>query len=389
MATATTTTPIRVALIGLSSSAKTAWASRAHLPYLLSAPGRAKYQIVALLNSSVSAARAAIAAYDLPPTTRAYGDPADLAADAEVDLVVCNTRVDKHYETVLASVQAGKDVFVEWPLAQDVEHARGLAEAARVGGGRTVVGLQGGLAAPTLKVKALLEEGRIGRVLSSEVRVFGGLSGRESVPEGLAYFTERAVGGNIYTIGFAHILSLIQGSIGELASAKGDFHVQRPDVQVTDDNGKVLRTVRSDVPDLISVTGKWDESALTQQNATLHFRLRRGQPFPGEPVLEWTIHGEKGEIRIISPKSAFLQVSDETVPRIIEIHDFATDEVTKVEWDWEKWQNELPHPARGIGALYESFAEVKATGAKEKYLTFDAAVKRHELLEDLLGEWKA
>lgn len=185
------------------------------------------------------------------------------------------------------------------------------------------------------------------------------------------------------------VLSLIQGSIGELASVKGDFHLQRPDVPLTDGNGKVLRTVRSDVPDLISVAGKWDESAVTQQNATLHFRLRRGQPFPGEPVFEWTIYGEKGEIRIISPKSAFLQVSDATVPRVIEIHDFATDEVTKIEWDWEKWQNELPHEARGIGALYEGLAEVKATGAKEKYLTFDAAVKRHELLEGLLGEWKA
>jgi predicted dehydrogenase len=198
------TTPIRVALIGLSSSAKTAWAANAHLPYLLSPGGRAKYQIVALLNSSIDAARAAVAAYNLPAETRVYGDPAALAADAEVDLVVCNTRVDSHYETVLPSVKAGKDVYVEWPLAQDVKHARELAEAARVAGGKTVVGLQGGLAAPTLKLKELLEEGRIGKVLSSEVRVFGGLYDRESIPEGLAYFTERAVGGNIFTIGFAH-----------------------------------------------------------------------------------------------------------------------------------------------------------------------------------------
>jgi predicted dehydrogenase len=143
------------------------------------------------------------------------------------------------------------------------------------------------------------------------------------------------------------------------------------------------------MPDLISVAGKWDESALTQKNATLHFRLRRGQPFPGEPVLEWTIQGEKGEIRIISPESAFLQVSDATVPRVIEIHDFASNEVSKVEWKWEGWQEDLPPPARGIGALYESLAEVKTTGAKEKYLTFDAAVKRHELLENLLADWKA
>ncbi|KAH6843443.1 hypothetical protein B0I37DRAFT_393645 [Chaetomium sp. MPI-CAGE-AT-0009] len=325
-------TPIRVALIGLSSSAKTAWASRAHLPYLLSATGRSKYQIVALLNSSVAAARAAIEAYGLPADTRAYGDPAELAADGEVDLVVCNTRVDKHYETVMPSVRAGKDVFVEWPLAQDVRHARDLAEAARAaGGGRW----------------GLLEEGRIGKVLSSDA------------------------------------------SIGELASAKGDFHLQRPDVPILDATRKVIRTVRSEVPDLVSVAGRWDESAVTQQNATLHFRFRRGQPFPGDPALHWTINGEKGEIRIISPKTAFLQLGDETVPRVIEIHNFETNEVDKVEWGWEKWQDDLPYAARAIGALYEGFAEVKSAGVKENYPTFDVAVKRHELLENLLAEWKA
>ncbi len=195
---------IRVALIGLSASAKTAWASKAHLPYLLSPLGRSKYEVVALLNSSVAAAHAAIEAYDLPASTRAYGNPAELAADPEVDLVVCTTRVDKHYETVIGSVRAGKDVFVEWPLAQDGTAARALAQEIAATGGRSVVGAQGVRAPVAIRLRALLEDGKIGRVLSSELRVFGGLNDRASVPEGLAYFTEREVGGNIYTIGFAH-----------------------------------------------------------------------------------------------------------------------------------------------------------------------------------------
>jgi predicted dehydrogenase len=171
----TTTAPrIRLALIGLSSSSKSSWASTAHLPYLLSPAGQSKYQIVALLNSSAAAARKAIETYNLPASTRAYGDPVALAADKEVDLVVNTTRVDKHYETVLDSVKAGKDVYVEWPLAQDAKHARELAE------------------------------GRIGKVLSSEVRAFGGTSDREVLPGVLEYWTDRAIGGNFYTIAFAH-----------------------------------------------------------------------------------------------------------------------------------------------------------------------------------------
>ncbi|KAK4095989.1 NAD(P)-binding protein [Parathielavia hyrcaniae] len=344
----TATPRIRVALIGLSATAKTGWASRAHLPYLLSPRGSSKYEIVALLNSSVPAAQNAIKAYNLPGSTKAYGDPAALAADRDVDMVVCNTRVDRHFETVVDSVKKGKDVFVEWPLAQDVKHARELALLSEEAGGETVIGLQGVVAPVATKLRALLEGGRVGRVLSSDLRRV----------------------------------------LGELASVKGGFHLQRPEVKITDERGATVKTVRSDVPDLILVTGKWNESATTQQNATLHYRFRRGQPFPGEAALEWTIHGEKGEIRIVSPQITFIHVGDDTVPRIIEVHDFATDKVDKVEWDWEDWQKDLPFQARGVGALYEAFADAKAAGTGRPYVTFDLAAKRHEQLEELLSEWQ-
>jgi predicted dehydrogenase len=397
---------VRVALIGLSASAKTAWASKAHLPYLLSPLGRSKYEIVALLNSSEAAARAAIEAYSLPSSTRAYGNPAQLAADAEVDLVVCATRVDKHYETVIDSVRAGKDVFVEWPLAENGTAARKLAREIAEKGGKSVVGAQGVRSPVAEKLRELLEGGRIGKVVSSELRVFGGLNDRVAVPQGLAYFTDREVGGNIYTIGFAHgkwfdyhfgdvadmklpVFDMVQGVLGELATTKGDFQLQRPEVLVLDDAGTTVSTVHSNVPDLIFVSGRWNESSITQQNATLHYRFRRGQPFPGEPALEWTISGEKGEIRIISPQTTFIQVGDPSAPRIIEIHDFKTDKVEKIEWDWEPWQKELPFPARSIGTLYEELAEVKGAGAKEKYMTFDTAARRHEQLDKLLEEWQA
>ena len=63
--------PIRVGLIGLSASAKTSWAANAHLPYLMSS--QSKYTITALCNSSIVAAKAAIEAFDLPASTKAYG----------------------------------------------------------------------------------------------------------------------------------------------------------------------------------------------------------------------------------------------------------------------------------------------------------------------------
>lgn len=199
--------PIRTAIIGLSASAATTWASAAHLPYLLSARGREKYEIVALCNSSVEAAKRAIETYKLPPTTRAYGDPADLAADAQVELVVCSTRVDTHHETMLPSVKAGKMAFAEWPLAHNAAHAEELAAAAQASGSRTLVGLRGQFSPLAVKLGQLLETGRIGKVLSSEMRTSGGTVDREAMAPKLEYFTKRATGGNLVTIGFGHCRS--------------------------------------------------------------------------------------------------------------------------------------------------------------------------------------
>lgn len=207
--------PICLGIIGLSSTAITSWASAAHLPYLLSPRGRAKYAIAALCNSSVAAAEAAIRAYGLDPSrTRAYGDPRDLAADERVDLVLCCTRVDTHYALVRPSVEAGKAVFVEWPLTHDVEHSRALAGLVAAGGRkegklegaplRSVVGLQGQLAPIIERLRGFVREGSLGKVLSSEVRAFWGTMDRAAVKEGLSYFADRKVGGNVYMINFAH-----------------------------------------------------------------------------------------------------------------------------------------------------------------------------------------
>lgn len=79
-----------------------------------------------------------------------------------------------------------------------------LAALAKDKGVRAVVGLQGRVSPVVLKIKSLLEQGTIGKVLSSSISAAGGTRSRDSVPVGLKYFTERHVGGNMVTIGFGH-----------------------------------------------------------------------------------------------------------------------------------------------------------------------------------------
>ncbi|ORX98953.1 hypothetical protein BCR34DRAFT_142276 [Clohesyomyces aquaticus] len=83
--------PLRMAIIGLSAAAVTSWASTAHLPNFQTSAGKARFKITALLNSSTSAAEAAIDTYKLEPATvQAYGSAAALAQDANVDFVVAS-----------------------------------------------------------------------------------------------------------------------------------------------------------------------------------------------------------------------------------------------------------------------------------------------------------
>ncbi|OBS18798.1 hypothetical protein FPOA_10526 [Fusarium poae] len=380
--------PIRTAIIGLSSSAKTSWASRAHLPYLLSPLGRSKYQIVALQNSSVEAAQNAIRHYNLPSDTKAYGTSEDLAADKDVDLVVVATRVDVHHSNALPNVKAGKTVFVEWPLAQDVEHAKELVDAAKETNVKTLVGLQGRLSPPVVKIRELLSEGRIGKVLSSELHASGGTNDREILPSTLQYFTQRAIGGNDFTIGLAHIFDSFQSILGDVTNIKSRLHSQRPNIRIRDaTTNEIIDRVTSDVPDITFAAGTLQESQTVQKDAAVSIRFRRGQPFPGEPPLVITINGEKGEIRLRSFGGTALNAGGYSKPVTIEIHDFETDKVEEVEWKWQAWQeeNDIPIIGRSIAAIYEQFAN----GEEKGLVSFEEAFKRHEQLDGMLKQWDA
>jgi predicted dehydrogenase len=200
--------PVRTAIIGLSSSAVTSWAAAAHLPVLVSDRHRGLFHITALCNSSVDAAKSAIQQYQLDASTvKAYGSPADLAADPDVELVLCNTRVDKHYETILPSIQAGKSVYIEWPIASNLANIEELVAAHRANPNKSqvaAVGLQGRFAPPVVKINEILQSGRLGKLLSTDVRIFGATKDRQNLTSGLKYFTQRGIGGNAITIGFGH-----------------------------------------------------------------------------------------------------------------------------------------------------------------------------------------
>lgn len=154
--------PIRLGIVGLS---KRGWARTAHLPYLSKSP---HYEIVALVNSSIESSKAAIQELELPPETKAYESVAALAKDPDIDLVVISVKATDHYKAVQPALEAGKNVFVEWPLGYTLQEAEELSQLAKEKGVRTIVGAQGALEPVSRTVKKLVDAGTIGRVVGSE-----------------------------------------------------------------------------------------------------------------------------------------------------------------------------------------------------------------------------
>ena len=108
----------------------------------------------------------------------------------------------------------------------------------------------------------------------------------------------------------------------------------------------------------------------------LSFSLRGGTPFPGQPGMDWTIHGEKGTIRITSP-SPFVQIGFDGMK--IELQEGEGEKVEVVEIGGDKF-DEYPHPARNVARVYEAFAKGDIN------CSFEDAVERHALIEAMYKE---
>ncbi|KAL7919025.1 hypothetical protein ACQKWADRAFT_302422 [Trichoderma austrokoningii] len=376
--------PIKVGLIGLSSRSKAQWGPMAHLPYFLSARGKEKFQVVAVQNSSTESAQQAIKDFGLPSSARAYGDPEEMAADPDVQLVVNITGVRSHYPGALPSIKAGKDVFIEWPLADSLAHVREIAALASDKSIRTGVGLQGRLAPVFLKIKEVLASCQYGKVLSSEIKAAFPHNPRDVLPVGWDAFAAKKYGVNTYTIGFGHLIDVVQSILGDIHNPHTQFQNQRPELKRVDlSTGEIVGTTQSDVPDLVILIASMAESATVRDSATLLVRYRKGASFKGELAFVWTINCEKGELRLVSPGGPALQLNVYSEPVTIDVHDFATDEVKPIEWNWADYQLQLPEDARATAAWYETYA----AGTEIEAATFQDALHRHEQLENWLNAY--
>lgn len=117
------------------------------------------------------------------------------------------------------------------------------------------------------------------------------------------------------------------------------------------------------------------------------FRSTHGSSETSSPHLDWRIFGSKGEIHVSSPGTWPLNAGTEdwSIEVLVLDEKALNENQVKEVGEALNLQDELgdiPKAARNIGRLYEAFAE-SGTKHGTPYPTFDDALKKHQIIEDM------
>lgn len=209
---------------------------------------------------------------------RVYLDPAELAADPEVDAVIVATPNRLHVPLSVDLLRAGKHVLVEKPMATSAEGAERLAQTARDCDRRLMVGQMWRFDREALRLREIVQRGELGEIVKTKsygVHVAWGPSG---------WFTraEQAGGGALIDMG-VHAIDTARFLLGDpeplrvyasLETRYGDYDV--------DDAGMLMLSWSNGTVSLIE-SGWWHPHADGPEASTQLFgTLGYARLFPTE-----------------------------------------------------------------------------------------------------------
>ena len=156
---------LRVGMVGFGSMGRThAYAIR-NLPYFYGTlPFRAC--VAGLCTTNYERSVALCEEYGLGVAARDFDD---LIAREDIDIIDICTPNTSHCDMVCRALAAGKHVLCEKPLCVSEEEARLIARAERESGRICGMVFNNRFMAPMLRAKQLIDEGRLGRILSFRI----------------------------------------------------------------------------------------------------------------------------------------------------------------------------------------------------------------------------
>jgi len=144
---------IRIGIVGLG------WIAQVyHLPILSKLRD---VEIVAVCDSGRGRARAIAEKYGIK---RYYTDYQKMLTDEELDAVDICTPTDSHKDLAIAALEAGRDVFVEKPVARKFDEAALIADAVKRTKRRLMVGMNNRFRPDAMLLRSFIESNELGKV---------------------------------------------------------------------------------------------------------------------------------------------------------------------------------------------------------------------------------
>ncbi|MDA0350771.1 MAG: Gfo/Idh/MocA family oxidoreductase [Chloroflexi bacterium] len=348
--------PIRMGIVGATvTPGGSGWGANAHVPALNVLPD---FELAAVCTAHEDTAQASAKQFG---ARLAFHDINDMVHSDEVDIVSVSVRVPLHHQLVMASLEAGKPTFCEWPLGATLAEAEEMANLARDRGLRTSVGLQARSDPSVRYARDLVARGHIGEVLTANLSVM-----TQAVTErgsGRSWQAVRANGANPLTIPGGHAIDALCFIVGEITEVAGRVTTQIAEWHDTDTN----ETIAVDAPDNITVAGR------TASGAEIGIQVATVPSSPTGTRLE--IYGTKG--------SLFLSAGSMNIGPVTLLGAQGTEAMVEMAPpdEYEAVPEGTPAgPPRNVAHAYTRMAD--ALGANDPFAPdFAVAVQRHRLLE--------
>ena len=232
---------IRIGVIG--ANIHRGWASQSHLPALVASPD---FELAAVCTTRRETAAESAKAFG---ARLAFDDYRRMLAHPEIDAVAVVLRVPWHYRPTLDAIDAGKHIYTEWPLGRTLAEAEEMAQWAQERNVCNMVGLQARRHPTLMHMKALIESGYVGEVMSCHVSMLrAGILERVS---DRAWQRDDAIGASPLTIPFGHTVDAMQYVVGEFSQISSVVSTQAKQWLETD----TQQVVDVTAPDNIRVSG--------------------------------------------------------------------------------------------------------------------------------------
>jgi predicted dehydrogenase len=202
---------VKLAVVGLG------YIGRIHLQHCLKIPN---VEVVAVADVSKKALNKAKKA----GVRNTFDDYSDMLKEPEIDAVIIGLPTHLHLKCVVEAAEAGKAIFLEKPMARNIEEAKKVISAAERNSVKLMIGYPFRFNKAFNDVKDRIEEGQLGGIENSHATYmttgpfFHRAEGHTPVQVPDWWFNKELTGGGVLVDLGSHMINLMRWYFGEITS---------------------------------------------------------------------------------------------------------------------------------------------------------------------------